>query len=390
MARAPFSIIKRKTTSGHVFIARFYDSAGKIIRTKAFPDAKGRAAAARKAEALLKEGIIANAANPDALEYLRGFWTRSSDYVRGRALRGVVLSDEYLSITLCVLNKHLAPKIKELRLLELSVDFVEELILGLSAAGASPRTVNAVLDGLRTPVKYFCKRNRLADPLASVERLAERPRERGILSIAELQKIITLNESPRVKAGILLAALCGLRLGEVVGLMPEDVDRSSSMLTVQHNYIGGDVKGPKGSRPGSQRIRQVPAPRPVLDALDVCTSLTPPGARFVLWNEKDKSRPIDRKTLQGGFARVLEDIGVGKEERKRRNLVFHGLRHTFVSLQRANGIPDFVTARMSGHRSVEMLETYSRGADNVLDFTAAREALEKAVELKPAKAVGGG
>jgi hypothetical protein len=51
MARAPFCIVERKTST----------------------------AAARKAEALLKEGSIANAANPDALEYLRGFWTRESD-----------------------------------------------------------------------------------------------------------------------------------------------------------------------------------------------------------------------------------------------------------------------------------------------------------------------
>jgi integrase len=164
--------------------------------------------------------------------------------------------------------------------------------------------------------------------------------------------------------------------------MPEDVDRVKAMLIIQHNYIGHEVKGPKGSRPGSLRVRQVPAPRPVLDALDLCASIAPSGARFVLWNECDKSRPIDRKTLQGGFARILEAIGINGAERKRRNLVFHGLRHTFVSLQRANGIPDFVTARMSGHRSVEMLENYSRGAENVVDFTAAREALEKAVSRK--------
>jgi hypothetical protein len=36
---------------------------------------------------------------------------------------------------------------------------------------------------------------------------------------------------------------------------------------------------------------------------------------------------------------------------------------------------------MSGHRSVSMLENYSRGADNVVDFAKAREAIEKAVSL---------
>ena len=86
---------------------------------------------------------------------------------------------------------------------------------------------------------------------------------------------------------------------------------------------------------------------------------------------------------------MLEAFSIDEAERKRRNLVFHGLRHTFVSLQRASGIPDFVTARMSGHRSVEMLENYSRGAENVVDFAAAREALEKAVSKGIAKVAGG-
>ena len=223
--------------------------------------------------------------------------------------------------------------------------------------------------------------------MAIVERLAEHPRERGVLSIAELQKIIALNESPRVKAGVLLAGLCGLRLGECCGLMPEDVDKVAGMLTVQHNYIKADgLKGPKGSREGALRVRRVPVPKPVLDALDLCANFAPSGSRFILWNDSDASRPVDPKTLQGGLARVLEHIGIDEVERKRRNLVFHGLRHTFVSLQRASGIPDFVTARMSGHRSVELLENYSRGADSVVDFADARTKLEKAIAPK---AIGG-
>jgi len=151
-------------------------------------------------------------------------------------------------------------------------------------------------------MKYSCKRNRLADPLAAVEKLAERPWERGALSVAELQRIIALNESPSVKAGVLLASLCGLRLGECCGLMPEDMDNAAGMLTVQHDFIEGEgLKGPKGSRPGSPRARQVPIPRPVLDALELCESVAPAGVRFVLCNGRDPSRLADLDTLQTGY-----------------------------------------------------------------------------------------
>jgi integrase len=382
MARAPFCIVEQKTEKGRVFVARFVNEKGRVIKTKTFSSARSRTQAARQAEALLREGIIANDSNPDALEYLRTFWTRESDYVRSRALRGVVLSEHYLYITRSVLNKHLAPKIKSKKLLDLDADFVESLVLELSSKGVQPRTINAVIASMRVPMKYFCRRHRVANPIGEVEHLAEHPKERGTLSIAELQKIVALNESPRAKAGVLLAALCGLRLGECLGLMAEDIDREKSMMTIRHNFVDDELKGPKGSRPGAQRIRQVPIPRPVLEAIELCEACAPRGARHIIWGERDPKRPADRKTLQDGYFRMLHAIGIDEAERKQRNLVFHGLRHTFISLQRASGIPDFVVQRMAGHRSIEMTERYSH-AENVVDFNAAREALEKVVENNP-------
>ena len=129
MARAPFIIFERKIAAGRVFMARFYDTAGKIVKTKTFPDVKSAGAAARKAEGLLKNGIIANAANPDAATYLKTFWTRDSDYARGRALRGIVLSERYLTNSFYVINRHLVPKIKGMRLLDIDADFLEGVIL---------------------------------------------------------------------------------------------------------------------------------------------------------------------------------------------------------------------------------------------------------------------
>jgi hypothetical protein len=63
MVRTPFIILERKTPAGRVYMARFYDTEGKVIWTKAFPEAE---CPAHKAAALSKDGIIANAANPDA------------------------------------------------------------------------------------------------------------------------------------------------------------------------------------------------------------------------------------------------------------------------------------------------------------------------------------
>jgi len=72
----------------------------------------------------------------------------------------------------------------------------------------------------------------------------------------------------------------------------------------------------------------------------------------------------------------LARIGIKEEQRKSRNLVFHGLRHTFVSLSRASGLPDFLVMRMAGHKSASMMENYSH-AGNVIDFTATRAKMDE-------------
>ena len=71
-------------------------------------------------------------------------------------------------------------------------------------------------------------------------------------------------------------------------------------------------------------------------------------------------------------------------EQGRRNLTFHGLRHTFITLGRLAGITDIEIRALARHKSVAMMERYSHAAQ-VLDFAAAREKLERAVGAKTAE-----
>jgi integrase len=66
---------------------------------------------------------------------------------------------------------------------------------------------------------------------------------------------------------------------------------------------------------------------------------------------------------------------IDDSEQRRRNLTFHGLRHTFVTLGRLAGLSDIEIQAMAGHKSGAMMERYSHAAQ-VLDFAAAREKME--------------
>lgn len=382
MARAPFSIFTRTGRDGKkYFSVRFFDTeTGAVIKTAVLREAKNQTAAGRLASKMLADGVVSNAKNPMALEYLESFWKPDSDYVRGRALRGVVLSTNYITINGYLVAKHLSKALKGKRLLDLTPVFLESLVLKMSKEGCSPRTINTSLQALKVPYGYFCRQHRLANALTSIEKLKESPRERGILTADELGRVIALEgESPRAVAGVLLGALCGLRLGEVRGLQWEDIDENAGTITIRHNAVNS-AEGVKAPKWGS--IRTVPAPAPVLEALNLCADVSPYGrSGFVIWNEKRKDSPVSHETIPAGFRRILSAIGISDTERAERNLVFHGLRHTFVSLSRAASVPDFIVQRMAGHKSMDMTNRYSH-TEGLIDFAAARASIEAAVGKK--------
>lgn len=65
-------------------------------------------------------------------------------------------------------------------------------------------------------------------------------------------------------------------------------------------------------------------------------------------------------------------------EQERRNLTFHSLRHTFVTLGRIAGLSLLEIQTLARHKSGAMTERYTH-AGQVLDFASAKEKLEKAI-----------
>jgi len=379
MARAPFSIYTRKGTDGkQLYCVRFYDDDGSPIKSTTLWDAKSPTSAARIAETMLRAGVVSSEKNPLALEYLLEFWTKDSDYARSRALRGVVLSEQYMKVNRYLIAAHLKLYLKNKRLLDLSPAWLEKTILTLSRAGLNARSINSTVQAVKVPFANFCRLHRLANALTSVEKLREEPRERGILTADEVGRIIASeDESPRAIAAALLGALCGLRHGEVRGLQWADIDEETGTIHIKNNLVS-ESEGLKRPKWGS--AREVPLAAPVLSALQLCAYVSPYGrAGYVLWNEKRPGAPISRATILTGLRRILRTIGITDEMQEQRNLCFHGLRHTFVSLSRASGIPDFLVQRMAGHKSMVMTDRYSH-AEGIIDFAAARASLEAAVK----------
>ncbi len=94
---------------------------------------------------------------------------------------------------------------------------------------------------------------------------------------------------------------------------------------------------------------------------------------YVLFSLYARNEPCSIDLLRSGFNRMMRNIGIKPDERKKRNLSYHSMRHTFVTLARVSGLPDITAQALAGHKSSQMMERYSHG-EKVIDF---QEVLDK-------------
>jgi integrase len=254
------------------------------------------------------------------------------------------------------------------------------------------------MQAMSVAVRYAISREELEkDPFKNIREAPDIRKEKGVLTPGEVSAIIHAPVTdPRGRLAVLLGALCGLRLGEVRGLLWRDI--GERIIHICHNYIDADgLKAPKLGSSGT-----VPIPASVQVMIDTARNLAvhPGPDCFVMESLECPGKPYSKTFLEDCLTRELEAIGIpgawrikkdkdGKEikkpddyvdKQKQRNLTFHGLRHTFVTLGRLAGISDIEIRALARHKSGAMTERYSH-AGQVLDFEAAREKLERAVEL---------
>ncbi|MGA2548357.1 MAG: tyrosine-type recombinase/integrase [Rectinemataceae bacterium] len=182
---------------------------------------------------------------------------------------------------------------------------------------------------MRIPVQYAVRREELTrDPFAKVTETPETVKGKGILAPDELGRLIAAPIADiRVKAAILLAALCGLRRGEIRGLRWEDVDAAAGILHVVHNFV--NAEGSKAPKCGSARTVPLPeAVRIALEAIHAIASFDAPEDFALASLESRKRPPVSIAFFQYGFPHAPESIGITREDQERRNRTFHGLRHT--------------------------------------------------------------
>lgn len=127
----------------------------------------------------------------------------------------------------------------------------------------------------------------------------------------------------------LIAAMTGLRQGELLALRRMDIDWVAQRIRVRRNYVRGRFGTPKSKRSS----RSVPLADEVAGELDVLFKASAYQAdEDLVFGHPHTGRPLDRSQVLKRFKRTLKRAGV-------RPIRFHDLRHTFGTRMAAAGVP---------------------------------------------------
>jgi integrase len=411
--RKPFGLYRKNTQTGLVWYVRFWDETTQkysVTRSTGIP-VEGKKQRRYEAEQAARDMLLGICFTPPALEkaeksftqYVADFWKDDSPYVRECALvKKKPLSKGYIQIHHDDVRRHLEPfpGFQSVTLQTITAGHIRDWMTWASEQGLKGGRINKVMQAMSVAVHYAVDREELdRDPFKNIHEAPDTRKEKGVLTSAEILMIIRAPvNDPRIRLAVLLGARCGLRLGEVRGLRWGDI--GDGIINVCHNWVDGEgLKAPKQGSTGT-----VPISESVQTAIDVARKLTinPEPESFVMESLKCPGQPSCKTYFENGLEKELIAIGIpgewrpvlhqGKKltveekappegyitEQKRRNLTFHGLRHTFVTLGRLAGLTDLEIQTLARHKSGAMMERYSH-ASQVLDFSAMREKLEKAV-----------
>jgi integrase len=232
--------------------------------------------------------------------------------------------------------------------------------------------INGALLALRVPVKLAFDDDIIpVNPFAGVKRAAHKEKKRGILIPREIKILVESPvQDPYTRLAVYLSLYCSMRMGEVRGLKWGDI--ADGVIHICHNWQ--EIERVKRCKQGSEGY--VPMVRMVASLVNRVHALSPLTGPDDFVMAQKPYHPVSREFLSEALRSELAGIGITEEERKRRNIVYHSLRHSFVTACRIAGLSDFETMTLSRHKDVKMLQRYSHGQE-ALDMEEVRGKMER-------------
>ena len=297
------------------------------------------------------------------IETLSNFWDfENSEYVKKRIARGYDIKQRNCKEKLGIVKRYWAKYFDADRTVQsLTSRELDDFLMYLrTEKKLSADTVNKTMTAGNMAFEFLIKEGLItSNPLTSVERFKVNAKKRGIPTETEMKKLMELNwdwTDSVNKLAFKVAALFGLRAGEISGLQVCDIDANADLLYIRHSW--NDTDKLKDTKNGDDRI--IPIEHGVALELLMNARRNPDysDTSFVFWSPKVAGQPMWPSSFEDDFYLAMQKIGISEEQRKERNIVFHSLRH-YCATQIAQRASLEIAMKILGHRTEEMTRLYS-------------------------------
>lgn len=250
---------------------------------------------------------------------------------------------------------HFAPFFGPKAIDSISAEDVADLVAELEGEGLAPKTIRNAI-GTLSALFNFAGRRRWAssNPCVGVELpVVPEAVEIRYLTLVELDAL-EAHARPGIFAELdavmyRVAAMTGLRLGELLALRWTDVDWTAARIRVRRNFVMGRFGTPKSKR----STRSVPMADEVGRVLERHFQRSS-------WQSDDElvfahpatGKPMYRQGITRRLHRALAAAGLDDH-------VFHDLRHTFGTRMAAAGVAMRTLQEWMGHRDIATTQRYA-------------------------------
>jgi len=362
------AVQKRATKSGKtVYVARWRDPAGKE-HSKSFTRQKEAKAHVQEMERASRLGIDPTAGDNVTVRELMTLWIEDREIRPSSLALYTRTRDKHLGPLADWPAKDVTPKVVR--------DWQAQLRSGRTwiskdDTGMSPRYVQTAASHLRSAYKWGIENELVAKNPVRVERVQAAVEPDDVPTMEEIQAVIdraryggaaytevkakgeeprklVLRPDPMFADMLTVAAFTGLRIGELCGLLVEEVNLGLGVVQVRKQL---DKRPPHGRvvLKSKNSRRDVPISAELRPVLERMTAGRMPGE--FLFTNRD-GRPFLPSGAGDKVLRVASSVHAPRVH-------FHALRHHFASSLLLAGVPVPDVARVLGHTPAQLLKTYT-------------------------------
>ncbi len=370
--RETYSLYERKLKSGKtVFYYQCYDEDGKRICGHSTGQ-RTKTAARNYCNKLYREGLLLPQKGkiPTFEEFAKGWWEWGTCSYLKRRIGRRAITKSYADGAWSKLHNHLLPHFGKMRLDKITEHGIDKWLTSFAGRGYRNTTANGILNLMGTMLNEAVRQKLIpANPMVLVMKLKKDSKKIEILTPNEVRRLFPEGwrkvwDSYVPYVANKLAACTGMRFGEVMGFRGEFLFEDYITVCGQYTSYGyTDTK--------THESRNVPISSTILRDL---TELRNSNGAGFLFSENGGKTPLGRKSVYDELYSALRKIGIDENERRRRNLSFHGWRHFFNITLRLDNIVDNKARSVMGHKGRLLTEHYTHF--DTAEFTKIRQVQE--------------